>query len=198
MSKQSDIIVKKDVSINRKCENEHITNAEIMESLEMLKIQVKSINDGIIDRVLYEIQQISSKVDCLTNTFSGGKNLQNRRTGVKEAKPRSGGPRQNILGWIKDGYIEQGWEFFEFVIEDPKGTIEALLNSKENMSNRKKSGESRKKAEAAFIWHKIKNVEGVQEEMKLKFEEYKEQQKIDQAKLAEEDESEQSSDHKSN
>ena len=92
--------------------------------------------------------------------------------------------RKNIVQWIKQEYIKLGWKFFEFVLEDPKNTVREILAQKRHEFIYKK-GKAKKKAEAAHIWRTIKNVERVQKEMRIKFEEYKEQQIKDQAKMIE-------------
>ena len=193
-------------------------NTEVSEIIDILNkntelsqeilVQVKTINEVLLRQVMMGLENVvskvdnnserlSSKIDTFISTCTGGKSVQTKRTGVKQTKkrtggPRIGGPRQNILGWIKEGYIREGWEFFSFVIEDTEETIKALLASKENSANKKKNGVIRKKAEAAFIWHKIKDVPGVQEETRAKYDEDKEQQLKKEAKLAEEDLSEES------
>ena len=149
---------------------------------------VKKIDIGMLTTLTYDVQQISLKVDSMVG--SNTKNIQRKRTDTQSSKKRHGGPRYNILVWIKDQYIEHGWKFFSFILEDAEETIKnLLLEFDSSESNKKKIGIARKKAEAAFIWHRIKAYKEIEEGVKLKFEEWKEDQKRELAKLAEKDES---------
>ncbi len=158
------------------------------EQLEKINESLFRISDDIISRTQLDVNALSVKVDRLLVSISGGKTVQKKRGGTKETIKRAGGPRQNILGWIKDGWIKDGWKFFDFVIDDAESTINGILDCIAVDPNKKKDGIYKKREEAAFIWHRIKDVPGIQEEMKIRHEDFKEKKKKEHSKLAKPDE----------
>jgi len=152
----------------------------VMENIKKIHEEINELNTGLVARLLFKLEEISAKQDKFTDITCGDKTVQSKRTRTNETKKRIGGPRKNILGYIKTEYIKSGWKFFDSIIEDAEDIIEKILDEERTEINKKKPGEARKKVEAAVIWTRIKDSEGVSDEMKALFETHKEDLKREQ------------------
>lgn len=89
-------------------------------------------------------------------------NKERMMNSVNDLYPRR--PKKNVLGWMKDEYVEKGWKFFDPMIGNAEKLIETLLKTRKDEIK----GENdylRKKSEAALIWFHIREFEGVKDKM---------------------------------
>lgn len=154
--------------------NQFVIYDFIVKSLIKLDKNSSDIEDGLIARNEKAIMDLSSKIDRFTEGTCRSTVPQNKRSKSDLIeKPR--GPKKNILGWIKDEYISIGWKFFDPIIENAEDTINDIIDLNKEEVERKKSGEPRKRCEAALIWHLIKEEDGVPEAMRTAYKKHKEE-----------------------
>jgi len=163
---------------------------KMMETIKTTHEELEELSNGLVSRTLLKLEEVLAKQDKFTDMTCGDRTVQTKRTRTKETKKRVGGPRKNILGFIKAEYIRSGWKFFDSIIENAEEVIKGILDEEQTEINKKKPGEARQKVEAAVIWNRIKDAEGVSDEMKALFEAHKEDIKRAQDELVEADASE--------
>lgn len=142
-----------------------------------------------IHKVLYSHEGIRAQYDNSLDTTCRNKTVQTTRGGGNEVKKKTEKPRKNILAFIKEGYIEHNWKFFDPFIVDAETIIKEILEKKHSELIKRKDGVARRNAEAAAIWGIIKQVDGVLDEMRSMFECHKEDIEKKQMKLIENDNS---------
>jgi len=197
-----DSSIKNNIKELKTCESqdigENISNIllYIIQLLLENKKDLSDTKDGLMSHVLKEINDLSLRFDRFTEDNIRSSVPQNKRNNKNDTSDKNMGPKRNILGWIKDEYIEKEWRFFDSILVDAEKVVELILEENKEELDKKKEGSPRKRCEAALVWNIIKEIEGVKAQMYANYKEHKEMLKVKEASAKTTDDSKHNNKHK--